>query len=675
MSVVQIPNLPAAIALNGDEPVEIVQSGQSRRVGVQAIANLGVVVTTSQVIESITVLQGIPVQTTSPIYVEGYYAKGDGGDGYFYGVSGAAPGTYVNNGGTIIVPINGNGSSAWIRFVSGPISAKAFGAKTNTPSFDNGPALRAWATCGYSALYLPAGDYYVSSYVSLNVNYYQYGDVSLTAGIILPYKSYVYTDGDSTRLVFKNLTNTICGIAIDIPVPSSSGGPYPISSGGPTIQRLTICTDSSNSSDPNGAYGVVTPSYPLLFSYKRPQYFLDVNFTNAANNQYTLAVSWRVGMLIGDVVGGSYRVTGLGSYDATISDVGQKDCISFKAKSFNAYQLNILIDVSHWRTCVEISNGVEGFSLTGECFACWYGVNFTSTSPSSLPGGYIDNFHTNANYRGLNIVNRQYLSIGNLEVYRSGTYFNHGSLWAAIEIGTNSQAMISNLTIIGSPTFSNCIGIYGTSNTSCYSVSQWDANSINTMCKLVGTTDAYLGFGRVFSKINYIFDLESSANDIFAAGLTFRTAQVPDNYFIADGTINKDRLYFPAVTSIPGQQVSVLSATAAGSYTVRPRLTPNVLQVNLGPGSGGAFDYNIFLNVDDSVGGDKVSIKFIMSTSSNPTVSVYSGTVADPGSLLTKFNNSTGSLTGKRYNAQYVFYAYLNVWSEYSVTESLETSF
>ena len=39
-SNIQIPNLPVAVSLNGTEQLEIVQSGQSRRVTTQAVANL-----------------------------------------------------------------------------------------------------------------------------------------------------------------------------------------------------------------------------------------------------------------------------------------------------------------------------------------------------------------------------------------------------------------------------------------------------------------------------------------------------------------------------------------------------------------------------------------------------------------------------------------------------------
>lgn len=79
------------------------------------------------VIPNIAVLRLTSVSVSSFVLVEGYYASGDGGAGNFYGVTGAAPGTYVDNGGTIIVPTGGNGSSAWIRDYSNYIDPRWFG--------------------------------------------------------------------------------------------------------------------------------------------------------------------------------------------------------------------------------------------------------------------------------------------------------------------------------------------------------------------------------------------------------------------------------------------------------------------------------------------------------------------------------------------------------------------
>lgn len=172
MAVVQIPNLPPAIALNGNEPLEIVQSGQSRRCSVQQIANLGVTITSAQIVENISVLQGLDIQTSTPVFVEGYYNIGDGGGGYFYGVNGAAPGTYVNNGGTIIVPPGGDGSSAWLRFVEGPYNILWFGAKNDVYITNNTPFIQAAvdAACNDpngGSVYFPSGQYRVNGTINI----------------------------------------------------------------------------------------------------------------------------------------------------------------------------------------------------------------------------------------------------------------------------------------------------------------------------------------------------------------------------------------------------------------------------------------------------------------------------------------------------------------------------
>lgn len=77
---------------------------------------------------NIAALRALTPSTSYNVLVEGYYTNGDGGNGEFYGVTGAASGTYVENGGTIILPTGGNGSSAWLRIINGPIDIKWFGA-------------------------------------------------------------------------------------------------------------------------------------------------------------------------------------------------------------------------------------------------------------------------------------------------------------------------------------------------------------------------------------------------------------------------------------------------------------------------------------------------------------------------------------------------------------------
>jgi hypothetical protein len=60
----------------------------------------------------------------------GYYAPGDGGQNVFRASVGQPAGTYIDNGGTIIVPTGGNGSAAWLA-MPGKVNIKQFGARGN----------------------------------------------------------------------------------------------------------------------------------------------------------------------------------------------------------------------------------------------------------------------------------------------------------------------------------------------------------------------------------------------------------------------------------------------------------------------------------------------------------------------------------------------------------------
>jgi len=80
-------------------------------------------------VDDVAALKALPVSTVFDVSAAGYYTAGDGGGGMFYGVTGAPAGTYVDNGGTVILPTGGDGSSAWLRYEEPTISVKAFGAK------------------------------------------------------------------------------------------------------------------------------------------------------------------------------------------------------------------------------------------------------------------------------------------------------------------------------------------------------------------------------------------------------------------------------------------------------------------------------------------------------------------------------------------------------------------
>lgn len=96
--------------------------------------------------------------------VTSYYASTvpDGGGGPLVLTTGAAPGTYVDNGGSIIVPTGGNGSAAWLWPDTSVINVARFGmipgqsAATQTTAYQN--ALNAGLF-----VFIPAGSFSLSS--------------------------------------------------------------------------------------------------------------------------------------------------------------------------------------------------------------------------------------------------------------------------------------------------------------------------------------------------------------------------------------------------------------------------------------------------------------------------------------------------------------------------------
>lgn len=70
-----------------------------------------------------------PLASLTTATLMGYYAAADGGGGPLRILKkGAAPGFYVDNGGSIIVPTGGDGSAAWVWEWSGPYNVLWFGA-------------------------------------------------------------------------------------------------------------------------------------------------------------------------------------------------------------------------------------------------------------------------------------------------------------------------------------------------------------------------------------------------------------------------------------------------------------------------------------------------------------------------------------------------------------------
>lgn len=82
-----------------------------------------------QIVTNVATLRNITPTLSRRIQTRGYYTDGDRGAGQYFAKVGAAPGTYVDDGGAVIVPNGGDGSSAWFLSIQGPVWAPCFGVK------------------------------------------------------------------------------------------------------------------------------------------------------------------------------------------------------------------------------------------------------------------------------------------------------------------------------------------------------------------------------------------------------------------------------------------------------------------------------------------------------------------------------------------------------------------
>lgn len=152
----RISDLPADTVISGEETVPMDDAGTAKKATITSIFEK--MVRRYSTIAALRLATGAAGESAQ---VKGYYAAGDGGGGPLR-VWGTA-GSYVDNGGSIIVPTGGDGSGAWVWEHSGDIDVRWFGAKGDGDTSDTAviqAAIDAAIPLGRQ-VYIPTGFYVI----------------------------------------------------------------------------------------------------------------------------------------------------------------------------------------------------------------------------------------------------------------------------------------------------------------------------------------------------------------------------------------------------------------------------------------------------------------------------------------------------------------------------------
>lgn len=125
--------------------------------------NTQLVTATGTHVNGIAVMRTLAVVSGRSIWRKYHTTPGDGGHLMFRGKTGAAPGTYVDNGGTIVIPAAGDGSAAWVAvYHPTELTVHAFGAVGNGTTLEDAAFSNA-AALGTIVHLVPGKTYYLST--------------------------------------------------------------------------------------------------------------------------------------------------------------------------------------------------------------------------------------------------------------------------------------------------------------------------------------------------------------------------------------------------------------------------------------------------------------------------------------------------------------------------------
>jgi hypothetical protein len=119
------------------------------------------------VVPTVAALRALSTTSNANNTIEllGYYNVGDDGGPDRYWSGGHAPGYYIDNGGSVIVPTGGDGSGAWLWSYVGEINVRWFGMRAQVGE-DQYTRLN-YCINNYDSVFIPSGRYEISGTINL----------------------------------------------------------------------------------------------------------------------------------------------------------------------------------------------------------------------------------------------------------------------------------------------------------------------------------------------------------------------------------------------------------------------------------------------------------------------------------------------------------------------------